>query len=54
MLCSRAKFFIDPDSNMDFTDDNSTEGGAGNVDLDEWSEAFKSVNENIRDSMFFL
>lgn len=54
MLCSRAKFFIDPDSNLDFADDNTTDGGTGNIDLEAWAEAFKVVNANIRDSMFFL
>ncbi|KAF7338672.1 Argonaute-like protein [Mycena venus] len=53
LACARGKFHFDPQSDMDL-DGSTTIGGQTEFKLDPWEHAFKHINNNVKDSMYFL
>ncbi|KAJ7445725.1 argonaute-like protein [Mycena galericulata] len=52
LACARAKFHINPGSNLDI--DGSTTTGGEELNLSAWKAAYGSINANVQASMYFL
>ncbi|KAJ7074247.1 ribonuclease H-like domain-containing protein [Mycena amicta] len=53
LACARGKFHIDPNSHLDL-DGSTTTGGAENLDMDKWNQAWGNIHQKYKDGMYFL